>query len=141
MQAAKQSIIISESGTEAFPRCYREVERRPLTGRFSCSCMMKLRAAEIGAFADIFIYIYSCENLPAPLCRLWHHPAARRRIARLEKGLNEERAGRERIRKGFLFTSHDAARESPAQRLFYKGDLQGCILTGRYLETKIAVAL
>lgn len=40
-----------------------------------------------------------------------------------------------------LFTSHDAARESPARRLFYKGDLQGCIFTGRHLETNVAVAL
>ena len=55
--------------------------------------------------------------------------------------MNEESAGHDCIRKGFLFTSHDAAREPAAPRLFYKGDLQGCIFTGWDLETKIAVAL
>lgn len=68
-------------------------------------------------------------------------PSGGKTDCKAQKGRNKERAGRERIRKGFLFTSHDAARESPAQRLFYNGDLQGCIFTGRYLETKIAVAL
>lgn len=40
-----------------------------------------------------------------------------------------------------LFITHGADRESPAQRLYYKVDLQGCACTVRYLETKIAVAL
>lgn len=40
-----------------------------------------------------------------------------------------------------LFITHDADRESPAQRLYYKVDLQGCAFTVLYLETKIAVAL
>lgn len=45
------------------------------------------------------------------------------------------------IRRGNLFISHDADRESPAWRLFYKDDLQRCAFTVRHLETKIAVAL
>lgn len=92
----------------------------------------------------MFIYIYSCENpglFQLPVSNLAPPSGRKADCKARQKGSNEERAGRERIRKGFLFTSHDAARESPAQRLFYKGDLQGCILTGRYLETKIAVAL
>lgn len=119
-----ERIIVSKSGMETFPWFYyAEAPRSTLRRAF---------------FFPFFPRLMQLRSGRLQVCRVCRRLAVGTGTAR------REMAGmrREAYKEGNFYLHHMMLPGSLQLSVYlYKGDLHGCIFTGRHLETKVAVAL